>query len=673
MYVEVSIPITLFKTFTYIVPKKYQNQIFLGQSILISFNKKIINGFIVEIKSKNQYKGKLLYIKDINYNSFIISGELWKTVSWISRYYICPIGKVLDNTLSYQHKKEYKFPLKKYVKITAKGKKVFPSITYKSQQRILKKLNNISNKIDIKELSGESSSYLQVCNKLEEYKYIISESVPNIDGILKINLEKKINLVLNKEQNIIYHKLINSFKTNSLTPVLLSGVPGSGKTMVYTKIIESYLQKNKQIIVLVPEISLIQKAYQELNSYYPNIVGVWHNKLNQSEKNYVLEGIKFDRLQIIVSTRSGLFMPFRKLGLIIVDEEQENSYKQDLNTPYYHAKDVALMRAKFSKSPILLVSSVPSVETYYNIKKGKYYNYELKKSYFQKNPPKVKLINMSNQKGILSNILIKSIKDTLNKKEQIIILQNKKGLSGTGTQKIETILYKFFPGIKILRYDKDIISKREEYYNILNRFKNYKADVLLGTQFIAKGLDFKNVSLVAMINADIGLSIPDFRAEEKIFQLIYQLIGRIYHTDKNALAIIQSYTTDNFYIRNACKQKISRSYISIMKERKELYYPPYSRLTRILFLGKNSLKTKKKSKDFFSILNKNKNLIILGPSCAPIEYLNGYWRYQILIKCKKTYWQRFHDWLNKNIPVSEFENQNKSVKIKIDVDSISIL
>ena len=673
MYVEVSIPIALFKTFTYIVPPNFRKQIFPGQSVFIPFNKKIINGFIVEIKSKNKYKGKILEINDINNNSFIIADELWKTLSWISKYYICPIGTVLNKTIAYQHKKDYRIPLIQNIKITQKGRDALEFINYKVQKKILLELNKVTNSINIKELKSISSSYLQVCKKLEKSEYILLKSKPNISGLLKKNIQSNIKLVLSTEQDRVYRKLINSFKKYPLKPTLLSGIPASGKTIVYTRIIESYLKNKKQIIILVPEVSLIQKTFHELNTCFNNMVGMWHNKLSQSEKNYMLQRIRSNDLPIIVSTRSGIFMPFNRLGLIIVDEEQENSYKQDLNMPYYHAKDVALMRAKFSKSSILLVSSTPSLETYYNVKINKYEHFDLKETYLKKQFPEIKLVNMSLQKGILSKILINSIENSLAKKEQIILLQNKKGLVGSGIEKIENILYKFFPTIRILRYDQNIINKKGEYYNILNQFNSYKSDVLIGTQFLAKGLEFKNVSLIGMINADIGLSIPDFRTEERIFQLIYQLIGRALHSDKNPEVIIQSYSTDNFYIQNACKQQIKKSYTNMLKERKELYYPPYSKLIKVLFIGKNEKITKKKAQNFFSKLDKNKNIIILGPSPAPIEYLKEYWRYQILIKCKKTYWQKFHDWINANIPVVEFENQKKPVKIKIDVDTTSIL
>ena len=381
MYVEVSIPIALFKTFTYIVPINFKKQIFLGQSVFIPFNKKIINGFIVKIEPKNKYKGKILEIHSINDNSFLISSELWKTLSWISKYYICPIGIVLNKTISYQHKKNYRIPLIKYIKITPKGRKALKTINYKTQKKFLTILNDFSDSINIKELKSVSSSYLQVCKKLEKSNYVLLKSIPNIGGLLQSSIKNK-KIVLNKEQNTVYKNLISSLQKNTLKPILLSGVSASGKTIVYTKIIEFYLNNNKQIIVLVPEVSLIQKTFNELNQYFNNTVGIWHSKLSKSEKNYVLDGIGTKRLNIVVGTRSAIFMPFDKLGLIIVDEEQENSYKQDLNIPYYNAKDVALMRSKFNHSSIVLVSSTPSLETYYNVKKQQYEQYDLKETYF---------------------------------------------------------------------------------------------------------------------------------------------------------------------------------------------------------------------------------------------------------------------------------------------------
>ena len=232
MYVEVSIPIALFKTFTYIVPQNFRKHIFLGQSVFIPFNKKIINGFIVQIKSKNQYRGKILEINRINNNSFIITDELWKTLSWISKYYICPIGTVLNKTISYQHKLDYRVPLIYNIQITPKGKEALEFINYKAQKKILFRLNEIAGSINIKELKSISSSYLQVCKKLEESKYVLLKSTPDIISPLRHNIKPNIKLILSTEQNRIYKKLIKSLEKYPLKPALLSGISASGKTIV---------------------------------------------------------------------------------------------------------------------------------------------------------------------------------------------------------------------------------------------------------------------------------------------------------------------------------------------------------------------------------------------------------------------------------------------------------
>ena len=674
MYVEVSIPIALFKNFTYIVPSQLKNKIFLGQSVIIPFNNQKINGFITKINSKNQFKGKLLNISSINDNCFIISEELWKTINWLSKYYICPLGKVLNNTISYQHKKQYIVPITRYVSITSIGKQAISTLKYKLQKNILIFLNeHENNRINIDQLKFISNSYIDICKRLEKNKYIKIDSKEELKGIFNFN-KKKINLQLNKKQDIIFKSIENNLNTDYKKPILLSGVPGSGKTLVYIKTMIQYIDDNKSIIVLVPEISLIKQTYDQITNYYSNNVGIWHSRLTQTEKNFTLKNIKNGSIKIIVGTRSSLFLPLQKLGLIIVDEEQEFSYKQDLSTPSYHARDVALMRSKFSNSAILLVSSAPSIESYYNVMQKKYNHHILDTKYFQSEElNKVHLVDMSNQKGLLSDVLIKNIKDTLNKNEQIILLQNKKGMEGGGIQKIESILYKFFPDINISRYDGDIIKKSKEYYKILNNFKNGNIDILLGTQMVSKGLDFNNVSLVGIITADIGLFAPDFRSGERTFQTIYQMIGRAGRRDKPSKAIIQSYNTEDFYIKSACNLEIVKTYEKIIKERKELNYPPFSRLIRILFLGKDEKLAKNKSQKFHSILQKNNKIKILGPSLAPINYIKPYWRYQILIKCNKNYWQKFHKWIESNISLSELESQNSKMKIKIDVDPVSTL
>ena len=673
MYVEVSIPISLFRTFTYIVPRKYSELVFIGQSVIVSFNKKKLTGFIIEINSKSTFKGKLLYLLDINTNSFILSKELLKTINWIAKYYMCPIGPVLHNTINYQHRKKFSFPKLKYLEITKNGKDAIPNIKFRAQNKILTYIKAQNKKVNLDELKFCAKSHSQVCNTLVKKGFLKITEVEDLKGVLKTKKTiNTFNIKLTLEQNVVYKSILTSIKNNNKT-IFLGGVPASGKTIIYSKIIEYYLATNKNIIILVPEISLVQQLYEKLKIFYKDNVGLWHSKLKQSQKDNILYNIKLKKINVLVSTRSGLFLPFNNLGLIVVDEEHESSYKQDLNAPYYNTRDVALMRGKFSRSLVILTSSSPSMETYYNVKNKSYRSYFLKNRYEKFLLPTVRLVNMCYEKGMLSQILIDKIRDRINKNEKVLLLQNKKGIDKGGIQKVEIILKKIFPAIKILRYDQDTASKKDDYYKILNRFKDGKENILLGTKMIAKGLDFENITLVSIITADIGLNLPDFRSGEKVFQLIYQCIGRAGRGNQESEAIIQSYNPDDIHIKNACSSKINESYEIILNERKELYYPPYSRLIKVLFLGKNEKSVIDKSNAFFSILDKNKKIKLLGPSLAPIEKENSFWRYQILIKCKKTYWQNFHNWYNNNSLIKEFESKCKNIKLKIDVDPVSIL
>ena len=673
MYVEVSIPISLFQTFTYNVPEKFTNLVFVGQSVTVSFNKKKITGFITQTNSKSSFKGKVLNLLDINSNSFILTSDLLKTINWISKYYMCPIGTVLHNTLNYQHRKFFSFPKIKFFTITDDGRNAIPHNKFKAQSKILNYINKQNKRVPLNELRLHAKSHSQVCDTLVEKGFLEVEEFQDLQGVLKNkNLDVNSKITLTEEQNIIYKSIISNIKKNYST-IFLGGVPASGKTMIYAKIIEHYLLLNQHIIILVPEISLVQQLYEKLKIFYKDSVGIWHSKLKQSQKDNILHNIKLNKINLLVSTRSGLFLPFKNLGLIVVDEEHESSYKQELNAPYYHTRDVALMRGKFSQSSVILTSSSPSMETFYNVKKNNYHSYFLKNRYEKFLLPTIRLVNMCHEKGMLSKILIDKIRDRISRNEKILLLQNKKGIEKGGIEKVEIILRKIFSNIKILRYDQNTASKKDDYYRILERFKDGKENILLGTKMIAKGLDFKNITLVSIITADIGLHSPDFRSGEKVFQLIYQCIGRAGRGNQKSEAIIQSYNPDDIHVKNACSNRINDSYNMIINERKELYYPPYSRLIKVLFMGENEKMIIKKSDEFFTILDKNKNIKLLGPSLAPIEKENSLWRYQILIKCKKTYWQNFHKWYNNNNLIANFERKSKNIKLKIDVDPVSIL
>ena len=732
LYIKVSIPILLFKTFIYSYNESKKN-LFIGQGVSVKFNNRIVFGYIINISEKTTYKAKINPILFLNNNSIKINNELIHTINWMANYYICPIGKTLKSTIPYQLF-DIKNIQEKYIKITLEGERQLKSIPYKKQKIILEYLFLNKQYIRMNSLKKITEKYHQPCYSLRKKGLVdIKESDKDFSSISMSNHNKNKKLKLTEEQNNIYVKISNQIDEN-LKQIILSGVPGSGKTEIYIKLIQDVISGNQQAIVLVPEISLIKQTFKRLQNILGDVVGFWHSRLSKNEKNKILESIKSDKIKIMVGARSCLFMPFKNLGIVIVDEEQENSYKQTSLSPYYNARDVAIIRAKFSNSILILCSATLSLETYYNMKYNGFQYHYISKRYQDSQTPKINLINMeteiqNNRIPILSRMLIKNIQDTLNKKEQIVLLQNRRSYSyivkcrncntsvlcprcnvslkyhknknvlqchhcdyknkftkfckscnhktinmyGVGTQKIEEILQKIFPTAKILRYDKDTLNKKENYFKILNKFENQEADILLGTQMIAKGLDFKNVSLVGIINADLGMLLPDFRAGEKAFQLIYQLIGRSGRHKKNSAAIVQSYNANDQYVQLACSGKLDDYYNYALNERKELNYPPFSRLIKISVSGINKkLITTQITKIYNKLLLFNR-ITLMGPVECPIEKINNAFRMHIIIKNDKKDWLKLYEFIVKKIGVNQFEQSNKKYKTTIDIDPISFL
>ena len=731
IYLKVSIPILLYKTFIY-SSNHNPDTLFLGQGVKVKFNNRITSGYIISTSDKTSYKGKINPIIDINENSANISQELLDTINWMSTYYICPIGKTLKSTIPFQlfHpiKKEY---IKK-IKISKEGKKNINQIIYPKQKNILKFLDAQQKYIDINTLADIAVSYKDICKKLETKKLVDIKLTENSYKESVVTSSAK--TILNKEQSIIFKDITYNIKKGQ-KHFILSGVPGSGKTEVYIKIIKSILNLNQTIIVLVPEISLIQQTFDKLSQNFGNIVGQWHSKISKNNKNIVLQKIKHQEIKIMVGTRSCLFMPLNKLGLIIVDEEQETSFKQTNATPYYNARDVAIIRSKFSKCALLLCSATMSVETYYNNIKGNFKCYFLKHRYNNYNMPKITTIDMIaesyNKKftPVISDFLKRKIDEALEKKEQIVLLQNRRSYSfiikclecndviqcpnccvslkyhkdinkvkchhcdytkkftslcnvcnknkitlfGVGTQRLENITKKIFPNSKVIRYDRDVTSKKENYSDLLNAFNKQEANILIGTQMIAKGLDFKNVSVVGVINADVGLLLPDFRSGEKIFNLLYQFSGRAGRHKQNSNAIIQTYNIDDKYIQYACSNNLKNYYKDILKERKELFYPPYSRLIKINIKGRSRKIIYKKIEELALSFKTLNSISILGPTICPIEKINNFYRMHMIIKSPKNNWIDFYNFIVKKIGLNNLEKSNQKYDIKIDVDPMMFL
>ena len=532
-----------------------------------------------------------------------------------------------------------------------------------------------------------------------------------------------------------------SLKKYNFKSFLLHGVTGSGKTEIYIEAVRYCLRQKRNAIILLPEISLTPQIAGRFRAVFGDIVAIWHSKLKAPQRSWTWGKICIGDFKIVIGARSAIFSPLKNVGLIIVDEEQESSFYQDAKEPRYHARDVALMRGSFEKSSVVVASATPSLESYYNFQQKKIEYLRLSKRYGGAKYPKVHIVDMlSNQEEtgkfdqVISGLLQDKIEEKLNKKEQIILIQNRRGFSpivkcndcgvpvmcnqckialtyhknknklvchfcsffvindmlvcqecsnpkltysGTGTHKVEQLIQETFPKSKICRLDMDTSKSNSGITSILKSFSKQEFDILIGTQMVAKGLDFPNATLVGIINADLGLYLPDFRATEKVFQLIYQASGRSGRSTKKGEVVIQTYSPNSSVIQNAQNLNIAKFYEMELLEREELNYPPYSWLAKVEFVGQNR-------EGLSSLIGKFKHnlkgvytgLDILGPAPCFLEKLKNNYRFQLVFKSGKTFDPNgiyLHKFINKN-----FKNYNNQKllgqnKINIYFDPISLI
>tara|TARA_Y100001970_G_scaffold283579_1_gene399044 strand:- start:422 stop:2185 length:1764 start_codon:yes stop_codon:yes gene_type:complete len=586
------------------------------------------------------------------------------------------------------------------------------------------------------------SNPLSVCQSLQKKGFV---SLFQKDIVLDTKdfsfpiVQKKIKF--NSDQKKAVNKINISISKKKYNSFLLHGVTGSGKTEIYIGTVQYCLEQGLNAIILLPEISLTPQISGRFKSVFGNKVALWHSKLSLSQRNNTWGQILSGIIKVVIGARSAIFSPMSSLGLIVVDEEQESSFYQETPSPHYHARDVALMRGKIENATIVLSSATPSLESYFNYLKGKIKYISLPKRYGLARYPEIHVIDMVSEKEdsgkfgtVFSGLLQDKIEERLLKKEQVIILHNRRGYSpvikcldcgdismcpqckvfltyhnqgakvichfcghsvikkldqclqcgsdkilysGTGTQRVEELLVEMFPKAKIERLDMDTGKKGAVISKILKQFSDGNIDILLGTQMIAKGLDFPNATLVGIINADIGLHLPDFRSSERIFQLIYQASGRAGRKDKLGEVVLQTYMPENPVIKFVSELDIKNFYKSTLSERKELNYPPYSWLAKIEFSGKDFNKTEEITNSFSSsIFGQYKGLDILGPAPCYLEKLKNRYRFQIIFKSNKIIDPNgflLHKFIIDNIKKLKTDIGSTGYKAKIFFDPLSLI
>ena len=739
MFADVSFPISSFQVFSYKIPDQLVNSISVGSTVNAPLGKRIVSGIIVNCYSKKKFNGKIKEIKSLVDGKPVLDDNLWKLISWLSAYYNTPIGLAAKAVLPSQLSTNYEPKKQSFAKVTAFKNETI--IKGEIQLKIFNFLKSQDSLVPISELKTFSANPSAVCKSLQSkglIKIIEKPVIPNIYNMSLESLPKKISLTSEQQKSI--SKVCSSLDKNTFDPFLLHGVTGSGKTEVFIEAAKHAIKQGKSVVVLLPEISTTPQIAGRFRSVFGDSVAVWHSKLSNSSRAWIWKKICEGEFKIIVGARSAIFTPLKNLGLIIVDEEQENAYKQTSSSPKYHAKEVSLMRGKINDATVILSSATPSIESYYNYKSKKFKYLELPKRYGKAKLPHVHLVDMiaenketDNYNTIFSKMMLEKISDRIQKNEQVILMHNRRGfapilrcddcgeiskcphcllsltfhktnnvlkchfcnyakppankcshcssfnarLSGTGTQKIEDELSKIFPDVKIDRLDLDAAPTANKIFSTLNKFSKNEINILVGTQMIAKGLDFANATLVGIINADTGLFLPDFRSGEKVFQLIYQAAGRAGRGTIPGEVIVQTYNSENEIIKDAVNFDLVGYYEKCLKERSDLNYPPYSWLVRLEIRGTNKNDVIRAIDDLNKKIPSLPNGIEkLGPSPCYREKLKDHYRMQIVLKSNKKYdttGSIVHNLYKKAINNIHFRKSNAKSKLIIDVNPISLL
>ena len=702
------------KTFDYIVPFKYIEKIKIGMRVKVPFASRELEGFVLNLVNNADDNYELKEIISIVDEEPILNNELLHLGQFMSKKYFSTLiscyQTMLPKALKAQNKTTINKKMIKYVELCSNS---FPKLK-PNQEKIVEYLR-INGKVKKEEVNKISVSGVNTLIKngiiieslIEEYRLVTKD----------INKEKE-TFKLTVEQQEAKNKILSQTQSSVF---LLHGVTGSGKTVVYMEIVEEMLNRGKDSIFLVPEISLTPQMVYHFKSRFGDEVAVLHSRLSEGEKYDEYRKIVEGKVHIVVGARSAVFAPFKNLGAIIIDEEHTTSYKQD-NNPKYSAIEIAIERAKNNNAIVILGSATPSLETYARSIKGLYTLVELKHRVNTNNLPLVEIVDMSKEKhrgSIFSSRLITEVNKRLEEHEQIILLLNRRGYSsfitcsncgytakcphcditltyhktsntlrchycgyadkmndicpscgekaiktlGTGTEKVEEEIKKVF-NARVVRMDLDTTSKKGSHEKIITAFKNHEYDILLGTQMIAKGLDFSNVTLVGVINADTSLMIPNYRSNEYTFQLLMQTAGRSGRGEKNGSVIIQTFNPEHYAITLASKHDYFDFFKQEMEVRRKLSYPPYYYLIYIKVIGKDYNKISIESNKIASILTRElKNSKILGPTTCSVFKLNGLFRFGIIIKYKKE--EKMEEVLQSL--VNHYKG-NQTVKVDIDVN-----
>jgi len=790
LFADILIPLPVKGTFTYRIPHTLNEFVTEGQRVAVQFGKKkIYSGLIKKIHTNvPEYTPK--YILHLIDESAVTNEIQFKFWSWMSAYYLCAEGEIMNAALpsslklasesnvllspsfvpdnDYLDEHEFKLtealmqkkrlavgdiskvlgfqnvlPLlrkmidKNYLYMEEelkdgfkqrREKFIFLNPAFFDDEELMKlemdKLSSRAHKqlellmfflqqsgfpankgfrIKKDELLKKSNKTTAVLNALIEKEILFEENKVVSRLEFKAGRRDVADINLSEHQENAVKKISADFKTKDV--VLLHGVTSSGKTEIYIKLIQETLEKGKQVLYLLPEIALTTHIIQRLQQYFGKRIGVYHSRYNPNERAEIWRNIigldkdeNTEKYDIVLGPRSAMFLPFSNLGLVIVDEEHDSSYKQFDPAPRYNARDASIYLALLHKAKVILGSATPAIESYYNAMLGKYGYAQLSERYGGIEMPEISVVDMKSEykrktiKTNFSSVLIKKISKALAEKKQVILFQNRRGFSlrieckqcnwipqckncdvtltyhknsellkchycgysssipptcndcgsqdlrmmGFGTEKVEEDLQMIFPEAKITRMDLDSTRKKNAFQKIISDFEERKTDILTGTQMVTKGLDFDNVNVVGVLSTDNMLSFPDFRAHETSFQLMSQVSGRAGRKGRQGQVVLQSWNPDHQIIKNVVFNDYQSMYINQLREREKFHYPPFYRLINIKVKHKDFKVLNKGADVFANILKSKFGKLVIGPEFPMIGRIRLYYIKNIMLKLPKS-------------------------------------
>ncbi len=705
MYADIIIDIThekLDKVFQYAVPSCLEEKVSVGMEVIVPFGKgnRATKGYVIALGNSCNYDlTKVKEITDIASDSMQIEGKLVALAAWMKEQYGGTMIQALKTVLPIKQKEKAKLKKKVRLLITIEeGKEKLEYFLHKNQRARARLLAAL---LDEPELEYELVLHklnisLNVVRAFEEQGILTLESEQVYRNPVT-GVQKKTKIDFTEEQQHVIKSFWDDYKKGKRETYLIHGVTGSGKTEVYIEMIRRVVECGKQAIVLIPEIAL---TYQTVIRFYRNFgdrVSIMNSRLSAGERSDQMLRAKEGKIDVMIGPRSALFTPFKNLGLIVIDEEHESTYKSE-QIPRYHARETAIARAGMEDASVVLGSATPSMEAMYRAQNGQYRLYEMRNRTGMHSMPNVYTVDLREElkegnRSILSTKLQELMEDRLEKKEQIMLFLNRRGYSGflscrecghvvkcphcdvalslhnngkmvchycgyetekinhcpecgsvhigqfrAGTQQIEKIVKERFKDAKVIRMDMDTTKKKDGHEKILSAFANGEADIMIGTQMIVKGHDFPNVTLVGILAADLSLYADDYRAGERTFQLLTQAAGRAGRGTKKGEAVIQTYSPSHYAVEAAAAQDYEKFYQEEIRYRELMGYPPSESLLAVLVTCENKELLDMGChylKEFVERVNKDGMVDIIGPAVPGIEKINDVYRKVLYLKAER--------------------------------------